>query len=79
VAEGQATLFVRMAVVVRMTGLGRSTIYRLMAEDKFPPLVPGPLARKRSPRIDQARAARALTRHSASAGPTGPIFHGMNA
>ncbi|HWH81899.1 MAG TPA: AlpA family phage regulatory protein [Burkholderiaceae bacterium] len=25
-----------MAAVVRMTGLGRSTIYRLMAEDKFP-------------------------------------------
>ena len=35
-AEAQATLFVRMAVVMRMTGLGRSTIYRLMAEDKFP-------------------------------------------
>lgn len=32
-------LFVRMAVVMRMTGLGRSTIYRLMAEDKFPPPV----------------------------------------
>ena len=28
--------FIRMAAVVRMTGLGRSTIYRLMAEDKFP-------------------------------------------
>ena len=25
-----------MAAVVRMTALGRSTIYRLMAEDKFP-------------------------------------------
>lgn len=34
-----ATIFVRMAAVVRMTGLGRSTIYRLMAEDKFPPPV----------------------------------------
>lgn len=32
----QPALFVRMAAVVRMTGLGRSTIYRLMAEDKFP-------------------------------------------
>lgn len=28
--------FVRMAAVVRMTGLGRSTIYRLIAENKFP-------------------------------------------
>jgi prophage regulatory protein len=32
----QPAVFVRMAGVVRMTGLGRSTIYRLMAEDKFP-------------------------------------------
>lgn len=39
VVEGQTALFVRMAVVVRMTGLGRSTIYRLMAEAKFPPPV----------------------------------------
>jgi prophage regulatory protein len=35
-AEVQPAVFVRMAAVVRMTGLGRSTIYRLMAEDKFP-------------------------------------------
>lgn len=28
--------FVRMPEVVRMTGLGRSTIYRLMAGDQFP-------------------------------------------
>jgi prophage regulatory protein len=37
-ADGQAadTLFVRMPLVTRMTGLGRSTIYRLMAENKFP-------------------------------------------
>lgn len=34
--EAPASTFVRMAVVVRMTGLGRSTIYRLMAEHKFP-------------------------------------------
>ena len=27
-AEAQATLFIRMAVVIRITGLGRSTIYR---------------------------------------------------
>ena len=34
--EPQPAVFIRMAAVVRMTGLGRSTIYRLMAEDKFP-------------------------------------------
>jgi prophage regulatory protein len=36
VADAQATVFLRMDVVLRLTGLGRSTIYRLMAEDKFP-------------------------------------------
>jgi len=35
-ADVQPAVFVRMATVVRITGLGRSTIYRLMAEDKFP-------------------------------------------
>ena len=34
--DAQVPIFVRMAAVVRMTGLGRSTIYRLMAEQKFP-------------------------------------------
>lgn len=34
--DAQPTVFVRMAAVVRMTGLGRSTIYRMMAEDRFP-------------------------------------------
>ncbi|MBX3621265.1 MAG: AlpA family phage regulatory protein [Rhizobacter sp.] len=37
--DAAATIFVRMTAVVRLTGLGRSTIYRLMAEDKFPPPV----------------------------------------
>jgi prophage regulatory protein len=36
VAEPPPALFVRMTAVVRMTGLGRSTIYRMMAEHKFP-------------------------------------------
>ena len=36
IADSQAAHFLRMSVVVRLTGLGRSTIYRLMAEDKFP-------------------------------------------
>ena len=31
-----APMFLRMAAIVRLTGLGRSTIYRLMAESKFP-------------------------------------------
>jgi len=35
-ADATPALFVRMAGVVRLTGLGRSTIYRLMAENKFP-------------------------------------------
>jgi len=35
-ADAHALLFLRIAVVMRLTGLGRSTIYRLMAEDKFP-------------------------------------------
>jgi prophage regulatory protein len=29
-------LFARMSTVVRLTGLGRSTIYRLISEDRFP-------------------------------------------
>ena len=31
-----APLFLRMRAVLRMTGLGRSTIYRLVADNKFP-------------------------------------------
>lgn len=31
-----ASPFLRMRAVTRMTGLGRSTIYRLVAQDKFP-------------------------------------------
>jgi prophage regulatory protein len=29
-------MFLRMPTVIRMTGLGRSTIYRMIAEEKFP-------------------------------------------
>ena len=35
-ADAPQVTFLRMAAVLRMTGLGRSTIYRLMAENKFP-------------------------------------------
>lgn len=34
--EPVAPKFLRMPMVVRMTGLGRSTIYRLIAQNKFP-------------------------------------------
>lgn len=34
--DSQATRFLRIAAVVRLTGLGRSTIYRLVAEEQFP-------------------------------------------
>lgn len=35
-AHTAAPVFLRMAVVVRITGLGRSTIYRMVAEQRFP-------------------------------------------
>jgi prophage regulatory protein len=35
-SEPSAALFLRIGVVVRLTGLGRSTIYRLMADEQFP-------------------------------------------
>jgi prophage regulatory protein len=35
-SEAPAPRFLRMPMVIRMTGLGRSTIYRLIAEKKFP-------------------------------------------
>lgn len=34
--EAPPAVFLRMTGVMHMTGLGRSTIYRLMAEQKFP-------------------------------------------
>jgi len=37
--DTSAAIFLRIGVVVRLTGLGRSTIYRLMAEEQFPPPV----------------------------------------
>ncbi|RYF58752.1 MAG: AlpA family phage regulatory protein [Comamonadaceae bacterium] len=35
-AAAEPAMFVRMTSVTRMTGLGRSTIYRLISEKKFP-------------------------------------------
>ncbi len=34
--HSDALTFLRLPAVTRLTGLGRSTIYRLVAEDKFP-------------------------------------------
>lgn len=34
--DPHATRFLRIAAVMRLTGLGRSTIYRLVAEEQFP-------------------------------------------
>lgn len=40
-----APVFLRLPTVLRVTGLGRSTIYRLIAEQKFPcPVRLGPRA-----------------------------------
>jgi prophage regulatory protein len=35
-ADPAPPVFLRMPMVMRMTGLGRSTIYRLIAEHRFP-------------------------------------------
>lgn len=44
-AESVPQLFLRMPTVIRITGLGRSTIYRLIADRKFPsPVRLGPRA-----------------------------------
>ena len=34
--DPSSILFLRIGIVVRLTGLGRSTIYRMMAEQRFP-------------------------------------------
>jgi prophage regulatory protein len=34
--EQTSSVFLRMPSVMQMTGLGRSTIYRLMAQQQFP-------------------------------------------
>jgi prophage regulatory protein len=63
--DAQPAVFVRMPAVVRMTGLGRSTIYRLMADDKFPS--PVRLAKRavawRRIDLEQWRAGRPTVAH----------------
>lgn len=58
-------IFLRMPSVIRMTGLGRSTIYRLIAEQRFPyPVRLGPraVAWRRSD-LDRWSEARPSTEH----------------
>ena len=58
-------LFLRMPTVVRLTGLGRTTIYRLIADHKFPsPVRLGPraVAWRRSD-LDRWSESRPATTH----------------
>jgi prophage regulatory protein len=58
-------VFLRMPTVMRMTGLGRSTIYRLIADRKFPsPVRLGPRAVAwRRADLDQWSEARPVASH----------------
>ena len=58
-------VFLRMPTVMRMTGLGRSTIYRLIADRKFPsPVRLGPRAVAwRRADLDQWSEARPVATH----------------
>jgi prophage regulatory protein len=58
-------VFLRMPTVMRITGLGRSTIYRLIADRKFPsPVRLGPRAVAwRRTDLDQWSDARPVVAH----------------
>jgi prophage regulatory protein len=64
-ADVVAPVFLRMPTVMRMTGLGRSTIYRLIADHKFPsPVRLGSRAVAwRRADLDQWSAARPVVSH----------------
>jgi prophage regulatory protein len=64
-AESVMPVFLRMPTVMRMTGLGRSTIYRLIADRKFPsPVRLGPRAVAwRRADLDQWSEARPVASH----------------
>lgn len=70
-AGGPLAVFVRMAAVARKTGLGRSTIYRTVAEDKFP--LPVRFAKcavaRRRIDLEQWSAGCPTISHSAAPGP----------
>lgn len=63
--DSTTPVFLRMPTVMRMTGLGRSTIYRLIADQKFPcPVRLGPraVAWRRSD-LDRWSEARPVVTH----------------
>ena len=64
-ADYVTPVFLRMPTVMRITGLGRSTIYRLMADQKFPsPVRLGPRAVAwRRTDLDQWSEARPVVAH----------------
>ncbi len=65
IPEAPAPLFLRMRTVMRITGLGRSTIYRLIAEKRFPcPVKLGhrAVAWRRSD-LDRWSEARPIAKH----------------
>jgi prophage regulatory protein len=61
--DGQGAEFLRLPSVIRRTGLGRSTIYRLIAERQFPSPVKlaGRAVGWRRTDLDQWSAARPST------------------
>jgi prophage regulatory protein len=63
--EAVTPVFLRMPTVMRLTGLGRSTIYRLVADSKFPnPVRLGPRAIAwRRADLDLWSAARPVVSH----------------
>lgn len=64
-ADSATAVFLRMPSVIQITGLGRSTIYRLIADQKFPrPVRLGPRAVAwRRIEIDEWSDARPTTSH----------------
>lgn len=64
-ADQLSPVFLRIHAVVRLTGLGRSTIYRLIANHRFPnPVRLGPRAVAwRRTEIDEWSEARPIATH----------------
>lgn len=64
-AGDMATVFLRLQAVIRVTGLSRSTLYRLIADEQFPrPVRLGPRAVAwRHADIEAWGEARPMTTH----------------
>lgn len=65
IEDNVAVMFLRIRAVIRVTGLSRSTLYRLIADESFPrPVRLGPraVAWRRSD-IDAWGEARSITTH----------------